>query len=96
MVTNIIIPLSITLSEVRTSNMYYKTSFESEIIEFDYLRPRFSPTAFPERVLLPRGISSEKKNGIINCLKGVPKAKLCFWTSLIINEESRDLAAFIS
>ena len=80
----------------RSNSMYYKTSFEGESKEVDFLRPRFSTNVFPQTTLLPRSIPLAKKDGTIDCLKGVPRAKLIFWRSLMVNEESRDLAEFLS
>ena len=38
-----------------------------------------------------RGITTRKKDGIIEVLKGVPQEKMKFWASLPVNENVPDL-----
>ena len=71
----------------------YKTRFSEEFYtECDFLVSKFDAKSFPGSKKEDRGITQNKKDGILRCLKGVPRSSLIFWNSLPTNEESKDLA----
>ena len=73
--------------------MYYKTLFSDKWYnECDFLVSKFDVKSFPDLKNVDRGISQVKRDGIMQCLKGVPRSCLSFWNSLKINDESKDLA----
>ena len=73
--------------------LFYKTRFSEEFYtECDFLVSKFDAKSFPGSKKEDRGITQKKKDGILRCLKGVPRSSLMFWNSLPTNEESKDLA----
>ena len=72
-------------------SLFYKTDFESEEVEVDFLMPKFDHTTFPPRKAEPRGIPSTKKDGILKLLHSVPRAKKKFWLDLPVHESVKDL-----
>ena len=58
--------------------------------EVKFLKNKFvkvgGANTFPQPVTQRRGITSQKKNGIMRVLKGGPQGKVIFWSSLAVNE----------
>ena len=77
------------------TSMFVKKYFEDEYAEVNFLKNKFvkvdGANTFPQPVTQRRGITSQKKNGIIRVLKGVPQEKVIFWSSLAVNEDVPDL-----
>ena len=67
------------------TSMFVKKSFEDEDAEVNFLKNIFKvggANTFSQPVTQRRRITSQKKNGIIRVLKGVPQEKVIFWSSL--------------
>ena len=74
--------------------MYYKGSHEeNEYTGVDFLKVKFDVNCFPEKLRVPRGISSKKQAGIVQILSHVDPLKRKFYTELYINDASEDLVS---
>jgi len=72
--------------------MFFKTDFSQEDTAVDFLKPKFNvSSSFPSPHTKHRGISSSKRDGILQLLKEVPSTKKKFWLELTTCETSRDL-----
>ena len=69
----------------------FKTDFDRQYQSVDFLKPKFSETALPERKFQMRGIPSGKKDEILKLLDGVPSSKKRFWLDLPSNDGIADL-----
>ena len=72
--------------------MYFKCRHDTdEYVGVEFLKPRFSLDPFPEKVRIPRGISTKKKEGILRILGHVDALKRKFYVELFVNDKSEDL-----
>ena len=68
---------------------YFRCALDQDQPQYvDFLKPSFNIENVPEHNEGPRGITSEKKAGI---LKLIPANKAGFWTELPVNDKSTDL-----
>ncbi|KAH9641233.1 hypothetical protein HF086_003220 [Spodoptera exigua] len=78
--------------------LFAKTSHDdNNMIEIDFLKTKLikqSAIPEPERNQNARGITQERKTGIIRKLGDIiPPNRLLFWENLPVNDESVDLTA---
>ena len=73
-------------------SMLIKKCFSQENFdEIDFLKPKFSPSNFPDSKTTPRGIAFGKKEGILRILSHIPGPKSKFFVDMPVNDDSVDL-----
>ena len=71
--------------------LHYKTSFDSDEKQVDFLKPKFKSSSFPQQQSESRGIPLVKKEAILKLLSNVPAGKRKFWLDIPTNDNSSDL-----
>ena len=71
--------------------LYYKTAFDDDEKQVDFLKPKFKTSSFPRQQTLPRGIPVAKKEAILKLLNDVSAGKRKFWLDIPTNNSSNDL-----
>ena len=71
--------------------MYFKRSFADDYIPCDFLLSKCKVDEFPSRRTHNRGISSKKKEEIVELLRVTPSINRSFWESLAENNNVKDL-----
>ncbi|XP_045457964.1 uncharacterized protein LOC123668235 isoform X1 [Melitaea cinxia] len=74
-------------------NILYKTRYDEQFQELDFLAKKFDIQSIAPVVKEPRGVKSVKKNDIINKLVPMmPESRRAFWHHLPTNDKSVDLS----
>jgi hypothetical protein len=73
-------------------NLFYKEDFDESYVELDFLMKKFNNKLFPEVADTPRGVKTNKKEGIISKLVPLmPLNRRQFWLTLPTNDKVEDL-----
>ena len=91
---NITLPKLCEIVEVKfvegSRMMYFKRSHDTnEYEEVEFLKSRFPLVPFPEKLHVPRGVTSKKKEGILRILGHALKRK--YYGDLFVNDSAEDL-----
>lgn len=87
-----------TLVEVKfisgSRKLFFKTDFDDQFVELDFLMKRFNHRVLPAMKTTPRGIKEIKKEGIIKkLLPLMPMNRREFWIGLPTCNASPDLVS---
>ena len=72
-------------------SMWFKNNFNGQFEEVNFLKPKFKIDVGVPVKSRPRGISTAKRQNILNLLQAAPPAKRKFWMEATINDETNDL-----
>ena len=77
---------------VKDSRMLgYQETFDGEMVEVDFLKPKCIVSADVPTATHPRGVPSSKRANLIKLAESFPSAKRKFWHDLVINDANSDL-----
>ncbi|KAL4718224.1 hypothetical protein ACJJTC_005769 [Scirpophaga incertulas] len=73
-------------------NLFLKEDFDEAFVELDFLMKKFNIKVFPEMAANPRGVKTNKKEGIVaKLIPLMPLNRRQFWFSLAVNDRVEDL-----
>ena len=72
-------------------SMLYKTAFDEDAVEVEFLKPQFNLKIVLPKMTEPRGVSSKKYKDILKLTVEFSGPKGKFWLELPCNDRSTDL-----